>query len=67
MTLVLRRLKEGVSLATVIMISFLLKDSSDGLDAVLVQMIKEIRYKLQSNNSKINPKEFKKGFDLDDQ
>jgi hypothetical protein len=34
-----------VSQATVIMISSLLKDSSDGLDAVSVQMITEITYK----------------------
>ncbi len=35
-----------VSQATVIMISSLLKDSSDGFDAVLVQMIKEITNKV---------------------
>ncbi len=35
-----------VSQATVIMISSLLKDSSDSLDAVSVQMIMEIIYKI---------------------
>jgi hypothetical protein len=35
-----------VTQATVIMISSLLKDSSDGLDAVSVQMITEITYKI---------------------
>jgi hypothetical protein len=39
-----------MSRATIIMISFLLKDSSDGLDAVLVQMIGEITYKVPKSN-----------------
>jgi hypothetical protein len=43
----------GVSQATVIMISSLLKDSSDGLDAVLVPMIKEITYKVLESNHKL--------------
>jgi hypothetical protein len=36
----------GVSLATVIMILSRLRDSSDGFDAVSVQMIEEITYKV---------------------
>ncbi len=35
-----------MSQATVIMISSLLEDSSDGLDAVSVQMIEKIAYKI---------------------
>ncbi len=43
---------EGVSLATIIMISSLLQDSSDGLDAVLVQMIQGITNKVRCTQSK---------------
>jgi hypothetical protein len=39
---------EGMSLATTIMISSLLKDLSGGLKAVSVQMIVKIIYKIQT-------------------
>jgi hypothetical protein len=39
---------EGVSLATVIMISSLLKDSSDGFVAIPIQMIEEITNKVHN-------------------
>ncbi len=41
-------LRVRVSLATVIMISFLLKDISDGFVAIPIQMIEEITYKIRN-------------------
>ncbi len=40
---------EGVSLATVIMIWSLLKDSSDGFVAIPIQMMEEITNKVHRN------------------
>jgi len=42
-----------VSRATIIMISFRLKNFSDGLDAVLVQMIEEIIYKVRKSDHRL--------------